>query len=100
MFDRARPGGDPTPRPGRRSRLGALTGPRLRILALVVLTAVTAYAAVSLSTDPADTGPGQPPPSTASSAPAGSGTVIPGHRLVALYGHPDDPGLGVLEQQD
>jgi hypothetical protein len=98
--DRGRPGGGPTPRRGERSRQAALTGPRLRILALVVLTAVTAYAAVSLNADPADTGTGQPPPSTASSVPAVPATVIPGHRLVALYGHPDDPGLGVLGQQD
>ena len=37
---------------------------------------------------------------TAPSAAAGTGAVIPGHRLVALYGYPDDPGLGVLGQQD
>ena len=92
-------GGAPTGRPGGRSRRAALTGPRLRILALVVLTAVTAYTAVTLNGDPAGTGTGAPP-STASSAAAGSDTLIPGHRLVALYGHPDDPGLGVLGQQD
>lgn len=70
------------------------------MLALVVLTAVTAYVVSALNGEPADTGTGQPPPSAASPAPAGPGTLIPGHRLVALYGHPDDPGLGVLGQQD
>jgi hypothetical protein len=91
-------GGDPTGRP--RNRSGWFTPPRLRILALAVLTVVTIYAAASLNAQPADTGTGSPPPSTASPAGTGSGTVIPGHRLVALYGHPDDPGLGVLGQQD
>ena len=31
--------------------------------------------------------------------PGGGRTLFPGHRLVALYGHPGTPGLGVLGQQ-
>ena len=96
--DRDRRGGEPTGGP--RKRRDRFTRPRLRILALVVLTAVTAYAVSAMNAEPHDAGTGQPPPSTASSAAAGSATLIPGHRLVALYGHPDDPGLGVLGQQD
>ena len=32
--------------------------------------------------------------------PGGGQVLFPGHRLVALYGHPGTPGLGVLGQQD
>ena len=32
--------------------------------------------------------------------PAGGQLVFPGHRLVALYGNPESPGLGALGQQD
>ena len=32
--------------------------------------------------------------------PAGGQVVFPGHRLVALYGHPESPVLGALGQQD
>jgi hypothetical protein len=32
--------------------------------------------------------------------PGGGEVMFPGRRLVALYGHPDTPGLGVLGQQD
>jgi hypothetical protein len=32
--------------------------------------------------------------------PGGGQVIFPGHRLVALYGHPGTPGLGVLGQQD
>ncbi len=32
--------------------------------------------------------------------PGGGQTVFPGRRLVALYGHPGTPGLGVLGEQD
>jgi hypothetical protein len=32
--------------------------------------------------------------------PGGGQVLFPGHRLVALYGHPGAPGLGVLGQQD
>ena len=32
--------------------------------------------------------------------PAGGQVLFPGHRLIALYGHPGTPGLGVLGQQD
>jgi hypothetical protein len=32
--------------------------------------------------------------------PGGGQVLLPGHRLVALYGHPGTPGLGVLGQQD
>jgi hypothetical protein len=32
--------------------------------------------------------------------PGGGQVLFPGHRLVALYGHPETPGLGVLGQQD
>jgi hypothetical protein len=32
--------------------------------------------------------------------PGGGQVLFPGHRLVALYGHPGTPGLGVLGRQD
>ncbi len=32
--------------------------------------------------------------------PGGGQLVFPGHRLVALYGNPESPGLGVLGEQD
>jgi hypothetical protein len=32
--------------------------------------------------------------------PGGGQVLFPGHRVVALYGHPGTPGLGVLGQQD
>ncbi|MGH3210295.1 MAG: hypothetical protein ACRDNO_21335 [Trebonia sp.] len=32
--------------------------------------------------------------------PGGGQVLFPGHRLVALYGHPGTPGLGVLGEQD
>jgi hypothetical protein len=32
--------------------------------------------------------------------PGGGQVLFPGHRLVALYGHPGDPALGALGQQD
>jgi len=66
----------------------------------VVLTAVTAYVVSALNAEPADTATGEPPPVTAPPRRPAWARVIPGHRLVALYGHPDDPGLGVLGQQD
>jgi hypothetical protein len=37
---------------------------------------------------------------TGTQLPGGGQVVFPGHRLIALYGHPGDPGLGVLGQQD
>jgi hypothetical protein len=37
---------------------------------------------------------------TGTQLPFGAQLVFPGHRLVALYGHPDTPGLGVLGAQD
>lgn len=40
------------------------------------------------------------PSATTSVLPGGGRVMFPGHRLVALYGHPGAPGLGVLGQQD
>jgi hypothetical protein len=37
---------------------------------------------------------------TGSQLPGGGQVLFPGRRLVALYGHPGTPGLGVLGQQD
>ncbi|MBV9380186.1 MAG: hypothetical protein JO242_05890 [Streptosporangiaceae bacterium] len=37
---------------------------------------------------------------TGTQLPGGGQVLFPGHRLVALYGHPGDPGLGVLGRQD
>jgi len=37
---------------------------------------------------------------TGAQLPGGGEVMFPGRRLVALYGHPDTPGLGVLGQQD
>jgi hypothetical protein len=37
---------------------------------------------------------------TGGQLPGGGQVLFPGHRLVALYGHPGAPGLGVLGQQD
>ncbi len=36
---------------------------------------------------------------TGTQLPAGGQVLFPGHRLVALYGHPDTPSLGVLGEQ-
>ena len=37
---------------------------------------------------------------TGTQLPGGGQVMFPGRRLVALYGHPETPGLGVLGQQD
>jgi hypothetical protein len=37
---------------------------------------------------------------TGAQLPGGGEVMFPGRRLVALYGHPDTPALGVLGQQD
>ncbi len=37
---------------------------------------------------------------TGTQLPGGGQTIFPGRRLVALYGHPGTPGLGVLGEQD
>jgi len=37
---------------------------------------------------------------TGTQLPGGGQVLFPGHRLVALYGHPGSPALGVLGQQD
>ena len=52
---------------------------------------------------PAETGtkrPVQPVAESGRQLPGGGRVLFPGHRLVALYGHPGTPGLGVLGQQD
>ncbi|ANY07972.1 hypothetical protein AFB00_18580 [Pseudonocardia sp. HH130630-07] len=74
----------------------------------VVLTVCALLAGCS-GEPPADAAPpppAPPPPPATSAAPAvpelpGGGTeVFPGRRMVALYGHPGTPSMGVLGEQD
>jgi hypothetical protein len=44
--------------------------------------------------------PAPPVAKTGRQLPGGGRVLFPGHLLVALYGHPGAPGLGVLGQQD
>lgn len=57
---------------------------------------VAAPSAAPTAEPPVTTEPPPPPPEL----PGGGQVVFPGRRLVALYGHPGTPSLGVLGEQD
>jgi hypothetical protein len=86
-------------RPGRGS--GAVLLPRgccAVLMALAVIGAAVTGAASSGGAGTADTRPVAF--ATPAQLPGGGRVLFPGHLLVALYGHPGVPALGVLGQQD
>ena len=50
--------------------------------------------------EPAGSPSEEPGSDSGTTLPGGGRVLFPGHRLVALYGHPDISGLGVLGEQD
>jgi hypothetical protein len=106
------------------------TGRRLGVAGIAVAVSVLAAAcsaqvpipgvaygtsAAAVRASPARTAATRPAPSVAATRaptaraavaetggqlPGGGRVMFPGHRLVALYGHPGTPGLGALGQQD
>jgi hypothetical protein len=64
--------------------------------------AASARPARTVASGPARTAarPAPAKPTPPAQLPGGGRIMFPGHRLVALYGHPGAPGLGVLGQQD
>ncbi|MEQ3554156.1 hypothetical protein WIS52_27125 [Pseudonocardia nematodicida] len=80
---------------------------RSLVLLVVTLAACALLASCAPAPEPpAEAAPGPPAPPPPSAAPAvpelpGGGTeLFPGRRLVALYGHPGTPAMGVLGEQD